>query len=102
MEISKLKPGMVLYDVHSETMGSTTMRSVGVWLVKILSVDGDSFTASWNGNAARKYYGVPSWWRIKKPTLVENSTGGSRLARRGEKGAIKELSYCFKLQPEGK
>jgi hypothetical protein len=52
MKFEKIQPEQVLYDVHSYRMGNTTLRSVGVWPVRILSVDASKRTAivSWNGN----------------------------------------------------
>lgn len=88
MEISKLKPGDTLYDVHSYRMGNTTLHSMGVWKVKVVEVDpeGKWFMASWNGNQPSKHYRVPRSWRTKEPILVRKSLGlGYRLATREEK-----------------
>ena len=101
IRISSLKPGQILYDVRSERMGNTTMRSVCVWLARIVTVNGSFFTASWNGNAPKMYGEVPRSWRVKKPTLVK--CGWSyRLVHRGEKGKITESLTHFTLEPEAK
>lgn len=45
--------GDVLYDVHREAMGSTTIRRLGCWTVRVLAINETrtTFTVSWNGNA---------------------------------------------------
>jgi hypothetical protein len=88
MTFDKLKPGMVVYDVHSYRMGNTTLRSVGVWQVQIVSVDAETQTviASWNHNTPEKYR-RRTWekWRLKEPKLVNTGMWGQqRLAKRGE------------------
>lgn len=89
MTIDKLKPGMTVYEVHSYKMGNTTRRSIGVWEVRIVSVDSEKgiVVASWNGNPASKYF-KSSWskWRLKEPMLVK-SGWGHRLATREEQKA---------------
>jgi len=51
IKFEKIKPGMELLDVHSVRMGSTTMRELGCWDVRIVSVDAEKRTAMviWNG-----------------------------------------------------
>lgn len=87
MKIEKLQPGAMVYDVHSQRMGNTTLRSVGVWPVQIVSVDVEARTvmAKWNGNPERKF-SERQWskWRAKKPALVKTGLGAYRLAKRGE------------------
>lgn len=87
MKIESLQPGMTVYAVHSYRMGNTTLRSVGVWPVRIVSVDADAGTveAIWNGNPAKKFF-QHSWskWRAKEPALVRTAFGAYRLAKRGE------------------
>ena len=88
MTLDKLEPGMVVYDVHSYRMGNTTIRSVGAWEVRIVSVDVERrcVVASWNHNPPSTYY-KSSWskWRLKKPRLVDTGfCGQKRLAKRGE------------------
>lgn len=57
IKFHKIKPGMVLFDIHSERAGNTNMRRLGLWKVQILSVDEKNETAvvSWNGNKERFY-----------------------------------------------
>jgi hypothetical protein len=92
MDISKLKPGMTVYDVHRRKMGNTNMSTVGVWTVLIVAVDPDGrwVEAKWNGNAQRRYFSssVKSW-RLNKPVLVKSGFG-HRLASRAELKALKE------------
>ena len=54
---SKLRPGLVLLDIHRERMGNTKMQHLGCWNVRVISVDDTTRTAlcSWNGNPARTY-----------------------------------------------
>lgn len=86
MKIEKLSPGMTVYSVGRHKMGNTTISTVAVWPVEIIEVDVEQGTviASWNCNAARKFY-KPEWskWRLKKPKLVQGPFGSHRLARRG-------------------
>jgi hypothetical protein len=57
IKFEKVEPGMVLLDIHSHKMGNTTLRELGCWEVKVISVDVTARTAmcSWNGNPARIY-----------------------------------------------
>lgn len=57
IKFEKIKPGMELLDIHSEKMGNTTMRRLGMWKVRVISVDAEARTAmvSWNGNRPRLY-----------------------------------------------
>ena len=87
MKFEKLKPDMVVYDVHRHKLGNTTMSTVGVWKVRIVSVDNESkrVTASWNGNPAKTFfYGDVMKWREKEPMLILGAFGGARLATRDE------------------
>lgn len=54
---NKLKPGMVLLDIHSTRMGNTTLRRLGCWQVLVISVDPEARTAmcSWNSNKPTLY-----------------------------------------------
>lgn len=54
---SKLRPGLILLDIHRESMGNTKMQRLGCWKVHVISVDTAERTAqcSWNGNPARTY-----------------------------------------------
>jgi hypothetical protein len=57
VHFSKLKPGMVLLDIHRYRVGNTTMRSLGCWKVTVISVDAETRTAmcSWNHNPPTRY-----------------------------------------------
>lgn len=92
MKFEKLKPGMVVYDVHRHKLGNTTMSTVGVWKIRIVSVDHEAkrVTASWNGNAAKTfYYWEVEKWREKEPLLIRGAFGSARLATREEQKAAR-------------
>ena len=93
MKIESFHREMIVYDVHSHFMGNTKMRTVGVWTVRIISIDLEKqiVVASWNGNEPRHYH-KRSWskWRFKRPVLITNSCGQSRLATREELKELKE------------
>lgn len=55
IKFDKVKPGMVLLDIHSGPMGNTTMREWGCWKVRIIAVDTNGATVSWNGNPATRW-----------------------------------------------
>ena len=57
IKFDKIEPGMVLLDIHRESLGNTMMREWGLWKVKIISVDRDKRTAvvSWNSNPAQTW-----------------------------------------------
>ncbi len=90
LKYESLKVGEVLYDLHSHGMGNTTMRSLGVWTVKILELTEYGALVSWNGNS-------PSRWskfeltklRRTEPQLVTNKMGQQRLMTGAEKAAKK-------------
>jgi len=89
MKFERIKPGMVLYDVHSHRMGNTTMRTMGCWEVHVVSVDAEKRTARvhWNVkfNPEETYHEFQlKRLRERKPKMVRTAMGGSRLARRGE------------------
>lgn len=90
MKFEKLKPGMVVYDVHSHGMGNTTMRTLGVWDVRIISVDpvSRSCLASWNGNPAGQHfeYAIKKW-KERRPYLVRTAMGNYRRPTREELAA---------------
>lgn len=54
---NKLKPGMILLDIHSQRVGNTTMKRLGCWRVLVISVDPQARTAmcSWNSNPPALY-----------------------------------------------
>ena len=87
--IEKLSPGMEVYDVHSEQAGNTTMRRIGVWPVRIVSVDVERgvVTAHWNGNPARSFYARRGKfpWRKDEPIMVQSSRFTMRIETREEK-----------------
>lgn len=58
IKFEKLQPGMVLWDVHRQKVGNTTLTELGAWKVQIVSVDPETRTAMvvWNGNPERKWY----------------------------------------------
>lgn len=107
MKISDLKPGQILYDVHSFRVGNTTMRSLGVWLVKITEVwinevcTAIEFKASWNGNTPDRYFTVPSSWKAKKPHIVRGEFGIQRKATREEikTGELRESADMILVIP---
>ncbi len=60
MKFEKIKPGMVLLDIHSYRMGNTTMRQLGLWEVMVVSVDAAHPEPSLPGQARRQArQGVP-------------------------------------------
>lgn len=87
MQIDKLAPGMVVFDVGRAKMGNTSRSTVAVWPVQIIAVDLEKRTvqASWNNNPPRTF-SEKSWkkWRKDKPLLVELLFGSYRLATREE------------------
>lgn len=88
MKFEKIKEGMILYDVHSYKMGNTTIRSLGIWEVKILEINRENRTAlaSWNGNPP-KTYGESSLKKLKakRPVLVPTALGKYRIETREER-----------------
>jgi hypothetical protein len=58
IKFEKIKPGMVLLDIHSQRMGHTTMRELGCWEVRIISVCSETKTAmvNWNGNSPKRWF----------------------------------------------
>ena len=92
MKIEKIKPDMTVYDCHSQKMGNTTVRSLGIWTVKIVSVDVEKrvVRARWNGNEERSYFQSSySKWTEKKPILIRTHVGGWRKMTKEEKAAAK-------------
>lgn len=84
VSFDKIKPGMELLDIHRERAGSTTMRRLGLWKVKVVTVDPSSRTAmcSWNGNKPTLY----TERSLKKLYLKPTKTYLAQQARR-EKGS---------------
>jgi hypothetical protein len=90
VKIEQLAPGQIVYDVHSHRMGNTTLRSWGVWRIRIHAIAEDkSFVeASWNGNRVEKYYPRDvERWKKNEPRLV--STGMMGQQRRMTRAEIK-------------
>ena len=93
MQIEKLTPGMVVFDVGRAKMGNTSRSTVAVWPVQIIAVDLGKRTvqASWNNNPPRTFL-EKAWkkWRKERPLLVALPFGGYRLATREEIAEAKE------------
>lgn len=83
--LEKIKPGDVLYDVHSYRMGNTTLRSLGLWKVQVIEVHETYALCSWNGNTPTKFYHCQlSKLKTKKPILVSDAFGRQRRATKEE------------------
>lgn len=93
MKFESLKENTVVYDCHSYKMGNTKMRTLGIWTIKVISIDKEKriCTASWNGNAP-KTFGETAVrkWLPNKPTLVATVMGGYRRMTLAEKTAAKK------------
>jgi hypothetical protein len=73
-DITKIKPGQVLYDKHKHKMGNTKMTTWGVWPVSVKEVDPDGkfIVASWNGNPPRRMYeSTVKKLKVKEPKISE-------------------------------
>ncbi len=79
IKFDKVKPGMELLDIHSERMGNTAMRRLGCWKVRIIAVDSDGATVSWNGNPARHWSRRNVEKLYTKPTKKYQAQQASRL-----------------------
>ena len=53
-----VKAGDILYDVHRERMGNTTMSRLGCWTVEVIDIDHEEgrATVRWNGNRPQTYF----------------------------------------------
>jgi len=75
----RIKPGDVLYDVHRQRMGNTTMSRLACFTVEVVSVDRVGRTAEcrWNSNPPRTYF-EHSIKRLRrsKPTLRQGVDRG--------------------------
>ena len=94
MKLEKLEAGMEVYDCHRHKLGNTTMSTVGVWRVRIVSVDRETqrVQASWNGNAPKTFYPRDvAKWREKEPMLIRGACGSARLATREELKAARAV-----------
>lgn len=92
MKFDKLEVGMELYDVHSYKMGNTTVRSLGVWRVRVKEIDAEKRRAlcSWNGNSP-KWYWERDIAKLKatEPVLIRTPFGARRRPTREELAEIK-------------
>ena len=96
MKFEKLKPGTTVYSVGRYKMGNTTMSTVGVWHVRIISVDAERRTAvvRWNGNPATTYSERQiGKLREKEPLLIDCGLG-ARFATR------EEIKRARSLEPQ--
>ncbi|MDX6914729.1 hypothetical protein R9X49_06365 [Pectobacterium carotovorum] len=91
MKISSLKPGDIVWSVLRLNMGNTTIKSIGVFSVKVCEVHENYVIASWNGNPREKFRErTISKWRRNKPVTIRLMTGNYRLATREEIKSMKE------------
>lgn len=92
MKFDKLQPGMVLYDVHSQKMGNTSIRTLGTWSVRVIEVDAERrrALASWNGNRA-EWHGEAWFSKLKaeRPHLIRTASGAYRRPTREELAEIR-------------
>lgn len=91
-KIETLKVGDVLYDVHHEQAGNTTMRREGCWPVFVREVGVDEqgpwALLSWNGNPPRqKTYHTTTYKRWPKEWLSGNPWDYGKPGRSGP--------YCY-------
>ena len=92
MNIENLKPDMIVFDAHSHRVGNTTMRTWGVWEVRIIEIDPEMrwVRASWNGNEPKRFYGrAITKWRKNRPVIVKSMPFIYRLQTPAEKRASK-------------
>lgn len=84
IKFDKIKPGMVLLDIHSYRMGNTTMRKLGLWEVQVISVDAEKRTAvcRWNGNP-------PETWYERRLTRLHVNPTKAYLAQQENKGWLR-------------
>ena len=81
----KIKEGDTLYHLRNQQMGNTVLRTLAAFTVKIISIDREAGFAmvSWNGNRPERYYrGQIDKLRRKKPTLIYQGFGATRLAKK--------------------
>lgn len=91
--ISKLKPGQICYTVTRHKMGNTTLSTISVHHVRVIEVHEDHVVASWNSNAARKYFDRDvAKWKVNKPVTISGAMGYRRLATRAEIAEMKANS----------
>ena len=87
ISVDDLKVGDVLYDVHTERAGNTTMRREGVWTAIVREVgvteEGTPYALiSWNGNPPKRHLRTTSYTRWPKewirPDPWDMARGGGR------------------------
>ena len=80
IKIESLKAGDVLYDVHSERAGNTTMRQEGCWECYVRAVDSEGkwVEISWNGNPARRFAAVPKGYKRAPKEWIRSQRSGQR------------------------
>ncbi len=76
VKFETVKAGDVLYDVHREKMGNTTMSRLACFEVRIISIDHEKgeAQASWNGNPAQTYY-RSSFERLRRSKPKQRESG---------------------------
>ena len=92
IKIESLKAGDVLYDVHSERAGNTTMRREGCWECYVRAVDpsGKWIEISWNGNPARRFAAVPTRYKRAPKEWILSELFGAR-----------SCYFCGNSKPDG-
>lgn len=57
IKFDKITPGMELLDIHRQRAGNTTGSVLGLWHVRVISVDAKTRSAqvSWNHNPAQHW-----------------------------------------------
>ena len=92
IKIQSLKPGDVLYDVHSERAGNTTMRREGCWECFVRAVDsnGKWVEISWNGNPARRFAAVPNGYKRAPKEWILSELFSAR-----------RCHFCMMSKPDG-
>ena len=92
IKIQSLKPGDVLYDVHSERAGNTTRRREGVWECYVRAVDpnGQWVEISWNGNPERRFAAVPNGYKRAPKEWILSELFSAR-----------RCHFCMKSKPDG-
>ena len=92
IKIESLKAGDVLYDVHSERAGNTTMRREGCWKCFVRAVDsnGKWVEISWNGNPARRFAAVPKGYKRAPKEWILSELFSAR-----------RCHFCMMSKPDG-
>jgi hypothetical protein len=92
IKIDSLKAGDVLYDVHSERAGNTTMRREGCWECYVRAVDSDGqwVEISRNGNPARRFAAVPRGYKRAPKEWILSELFSAR-----------RCHFCMMSKPDG-